>query len=218
MKNIRISDDNQNVLFKGALILGVAYFANKALNNSKQNNANDNTFENESNIIANDLYNAGHTGIWGETEDEERIIEIAKSIKDFSEVSKSYRTMFGEDLNKELNRWLNVTELAQFKANLGTGKSTGGGGTTTPKTNPKGFRKGDTLYSRGDWWLRSTNSPYGTIVKTKGGEKWQLMNNPYYATIGGTQGWWVVIKGLIGSNTSNYNKYYVIYINALYKK
>ncbi len=94
---------------------------------------------------------------------------------------------------------------------------TGGGGVViTP--NPKGFKKGDLLYSRGGWNLRNTTSPYSSLLKTNGGEKWQLYNNPYFTTIGETQGWYVVVKGLAGVNTSIYNKYFVIYLDALYKK
>lgn len=224
MKNVRISDNNQSLLIKGVLVFGGAYLLNNIISNASENAANDNSFAKENNRLANELYNAGNTGLWGVTEDEEKIIEIAKSIKDFAGVSQSYRTMFGEDLNKDLNKWLNPSELARFNANLGigsagTGGGTGSGGSTpTPTTNPKGFKKNDLLYSRGSWNLRSTNSPYATTAKTKGGEKWQLMNNPYYATIGGTAGWWVVVKGLAGTNTSIMGKYFVIYIDALYKK
>lgn len=226
MKNVRISDNNQSLLIKGVLVFGGAYLLNNMISNASENAANDNSFAKENNRLANELYNAGNTGLWGVTEDEEKIIEIAKSIKDFAGVSQAYRTMFGEDLNKDLNKWLDPSELARFNANLGVGSagtgvgsgSTGGGGGTPPTTNPKGYKKGQLLYSRGNWNLRNTNPPYATTAKTKGGEKWELMNNPYFATIGGTAGWWVVVKGLAGTNTSIMGKYFVIYIDALYKK
>ncbi|MER0442808.1 hypothetical protein [Emticicia sp. W12TSBA100-4] len=226
MKITRISDSNQGLLIKGVLVFGGAYLLNNIISNASENNANDNSFAKENNRLANELYNAGNTGIWGVTEDEERIIEIAKSIKDFPGVSQAYRTMFGEDLNKDLNKWLNPSELARFNANLGIGGGSGGtgggtgsgGGTPTPTTNPKGFKKGDFLYSQGAKNLRSTDPPYSAKAKTKGGEKWQLMNNPYYATIDGNTGWWVVVKGLAGTNTSIMGKYYVFWINYLYKK
>ncbi len=106
----RISENNKSLVIKGVLFLGGAYFLNNAISNAKENSESDQAFDKEPNRIANELYNAGNTGLWGTTEDEEKIIEIAKSIKDFASVSRAYRTLFDEDLNKDLNRWLNPQE------------------------------------------------------------------------------------------------------------
>jgi hypothetical protein len=153
--------------------------------------------------------------------DEEKILEISKKITDYEGVAEQYKLIYNEDLTKDLAKVLDATEIGQFNANVNASKTIpsggGSGGTTTTPTNPTGFKKGDIVYSKGGWNLRDTDSPYEPEDKTVAGEDWILWNNPYYATIGNTAGWWVVVEQP-KSRYTFYPSYYVVSLNALYKK
>lgn len=156
--------------------------------------------------------------------DESKIIEISKQITDYEGVAEQYKLIYKEDLTKDLASVLNPTEIGEFNANVkapkvitgGGGGATGGatGGTTI---NTTGFKKGDKVYSKGGWNLRDTDSPYGKETTTVAGEDWILWNNPYYATIDKTAGYWVVVEQP-KSRYTFYPSYFVVSVSALYKK
>lgn len=169
--------------------------------------------------------------------DESKIIEISKQITDYEGVAEQYKLIYNEDLTKDLASVLNPTEIGEFNANVkapkvitgGGGGSTGGGSTGTgggTTTNTTGFKKGDTVYSKGNYKLRDTDPPYGQKTTTIAGEDWILYNNPYYATFVekdkdgktvNTSGWWVVIEQP-KSRYYFYPSYFVVSVSALYKK
>ena len=69
--------------------------------------------------VAAEIWAAGHTGLWGSTEDEERIIKAAHKIPNFDfykDVIKAYRAQHtGEELEEDLYWWLSSDEYVQFK-------------------------------------------------------------------------------------------------------
>ena len=179
-----VSQKNQNLLIKGAFMVGGFFAAKYFIDRFARNNSSDNAFDDENITLANMLYQAGH--IWGGmAEDEERIIELAGYIKDYSKVSQAYRTKYGVNLDVELTKWLNATELEQFKARLGTTVTPSGGGGSIPTgggstpTTPAptggsgtgGFRVGQKVYFKAsNWNVRSMQSPYRPIRVSKAGQ------------------------------------------------
>lgn len=167
--------------------------------------------------------------------DEDGILAISKQITDYEGVAEQYKLIYGEDLTKDLAKVLNADEIGQFNANVKAPKITGGGGGSTgggsgsggsTTTNTTGFKKGDIVYSKGNYKLRDTNPPYGQKNSTVAGEDWILYNNPYYATFVekdkdgktvNTSGWWVVVEQP-KSRYYFYPSYFVVSVSALYKK
>lgn len=175
-----VSEKNQHLLMKGAFLVGSFFAARYLIDRYNKNTSSDNAFDDENILLANQLYQAGH--IWGGiAEDEERIIELAGYIKDYSKVSQAYRTKYGVNLDVELTKWLSADELQQFKARLGTtvtpagggNAPTGGGTTPTIPTggNTSGLRIGQKVYFKAsNWNVRSSKSPYRPIRLSKAGQ------------------------------------------------
>lgn len=169
--------------------------------------------------------------------DEEKCLEIARSIKqksDYALISTKYKEIYGTDLTKDLEKILNADQIAAFNAAIGTGGTSGGtsGGVivTKPAINPTtgqpAIKKGDIVFTKGNYNLRSTDPPYGVNNSTVNGEDWICYNNPYYATITDKDkngkdvklsGWWVVIQQP-KSRYTFYPSYFVVSLNAVYKK
>ncbi len=154
--------------------------------------------------------------IFGDSTDETEITAVAvemSRLKNFTVVATKYQTIYGSDLATDLEK---DGVYALFNQSYVTGSngggSTGGGGVS----NPLYIKKGDTVYSKGGYNLRSSNSPYGAETTTIAGQDW-LVNRLFSATIAGTKGVWVEIQ-------QPKNRYwiipskYVIISTALYKK
>jgi hypothetical protein len=167
-----VSGKTQNLLIKGAFWVGGFFAAKYLIDRFAKNSASDNAFDDENILLANQIYQAGHT--WGGmAEDEERIIELAGYIKDYPKVSQAYRTKYGVNLDIELTRWLNADELQQFKARLGTTVTpSGGSGGTNPIPPTTGTLKlGQSAYfTESNWNVRSNISPYKPIGKSASGQ------------------------------------------------
>lgn len=176
-----VLDRNQNLIIKGVVLVGGFFAAKYFLEQLAKNASSDNAFDDENIMLANMLYQAGH--IWGGiAEDEEKLIELAGYIKDYSKVSQAYRAKYGVNLDTELAKWLSVDELQQFKARLGTtvtpaggsdGTTPTGGGTPTTPTggNTNSLRIGQKVYFKAsNWNVRSNASPYRPIRLTKAGQ------------------------------------------------
>lgn len=144
-------------------------------------------------------------------------VEMGKK-KNYEAVAEAFNLLFSQKLDDEL-RSEGVFDDFFNTYNAQAGGS-GGGTTTNPPINTttvKNFKKGDIVFSKGGYNLRSTSAPYGVVDSTVNGEDWILYNNPYMSTIGGKQGYWVVIE----QPKSRYNfwpSYYVVFLDALYKK
>lgn len=188
-----------------------------------------NLANNEAGLLAQQLFTAFHplisTPLFGyylpDGTDEDAVESIAIQMgkkKNYSAVSEAYQILHGNTLDDDL-RSEGVFDLF-FNAYNAQSGNTGGAGNNNP-TNPqysnKGMKKGDIVYSNGGWNLRSTDAPYNPIALTVKGEDWILWNNPYISTIGGKQGYWVVVE----QPKSRYifsPSYYVVSLDALYKK
>lgn len=224
--------DTLSGLFKSRevkfVIIGLAayYFYTTTKKKEDKENILSNLADNEAGLIAQRLHTAFHpyvsTPIFGwyppDGTDETAVETIAAQMgkkKNYSAVSEAFNLLFSQNLDDEL-RSEGVFDIF-FNAYNAQSGGTGGTPTTPAPNSSKGFKKGDVVYSFGEWNLRSTTAPYGVIDKTVKGEDWILYNNPYLSTIGGTKGYWVVIQQP-KSRYTFYPSYYVVFLDALYKK
>lgn len=143
-------------------------------------------------------------------------------LKNFSQVSEAYNTLFSNSLKDDLNSegvydvFMNAYN-GQTQTSVPVNTVPNSPATTPPVTTNPGMKKGDTVYSKGGFNLRSTDSPYKAIDKTVAGEDWILYNNPYRNTIDKITATWVVVQQP-KSRYIFYPSYYVVSIDALYKK
>jgi hypothetical protein len=206
--------------------IGAYYFYTNTKKKEEKEDILSNLADNEAGLLAQRLHAAFHpyvsTPIFGwyppdgtdETAIEAIAVQMGKK-KNYSAVAEAFKVMFSQNLDDELrSEGVFDTFFNTYNAQLG---GTGGTTNTPAPTSTKGFKKGDIVYSYGDWNLRSTTAPYGVVDKTVKGEDWILYNNPYLATIGGKQGYWVVIQQP-KSRYTFYPSYYVVFLDALYKK
>lgn len=225
--------DNFSGLFKRReiqfLLIGVGayYFYTRTKKKEEKENILANLPNNEAGLLAGRLHNAFHPLIsepvfgWyipdGTDEDAVKNIAIQMGkLKNYSAVSEAYGTLFSSSLETDL-RSEGVYDL--FFDNYNAQGGSGGGSTTTnpPATSTKNMKKGDIVYTYGGWNLRNTTAPYAVTDSTVKGEDWILYSNPYMATIGGRQGYWAVIEQP-KSRYIIWPSYYVVFLEALYKK
>lgn len=144
--------------------------------------------------------------------DENKVIAIAKQmqpLKNYAQVAEAYQTAYAKNLTEELKNE-GVYDLFMSNYNNVVPPTN----TTTPNTI--GFKKGDKVYTKGGYNLRNTDAPYGVIDSTVQGQDFTLYNDPYYATIAGQAGYWVVIQ----QPPTRYwfwASHYVVFLTALYK-
>lgn len=239
LESVKLSDRTKKILF-GAIGIYILYRLYRWYQTDK---ASKTALGDDIGTAAVGLHTAIYSqavDLWGfhiGNGDEEKCLEIARSIKqksDYALISTKYKEIYGTDLTKDLEKILNADQIAAFNAAIGTG-STGGGTSggvtiTTPTTNPSTgkptIKKGDIVYSKGKYNLRTISPPYIVINSTINGEDWICDENPFYATITDIDkngkkskftGWWVVIKQP-KSRYYLYASYFVIAVDGLYKK
>lgn len=231
IESVKLSDRTKKILF-GAIGIYILYRLYRWYQTDK---ASKTALGDEIGTAAVGLHTAIYAqavDVWGfhiGNGDEEKCLEIARSIKNKSDyvlVATKYKEIYGSDLTKDLEKILNADQIAAFNAAIGTGGTVTIPPVIDPTTGKPSIKKGDIVYTKGNYNLRSTDPPYSVNNSTINGEDWICYNNPYYATItdkdkNGKEvkysGWWVVIQ----QPKSRYlftPSYFVIAVNGLYKK
>lgn len=234
---IALFKDTFSGLFKSreikvVAVLGVAYYLYTKLKKDEDKDAvAANLPNNAAAMFAQQLHNAFHplvsTPIFGwyppDGTDENAVKSIATqmgNLKNYTAVSEAYTTLFNLKLDTELrsegvfDTFFNAYNSASVSSVSATNNPIVQTSNTVNKTN---LKKGDKVYTAGGWNLRSTNAPYAAIDKTVVAQDWILYNNPYYATISGTAGWWVVVEQP-KSRYLLYPSYYVVSVDSFLKK
>lgn len=217
------------------IVIGVAvyYFYMRTKKSEEQADIIATLPDNEAGLYAEKLFNAFHPlstiSLLGyylpDGTDETAITTVAVEMgkkKNYQAVSDAYKLLHKNELKDDLtdegvfDLFFNSYNTQKVVVTPPIVTPPTGGGVVT--TNPKGMKKGDTVYSLGGYNLRDTNAPYAkTVYKTVKGEDWILFNNPYIATIDGQKGYWVVVQQPKGRYVF-YPSYYVVFLDALYKK
>jgi hypothetical protein len=173
-------------LFVGVAIVGGGLFLKNILDESEKESKSDNAFSDENTSHALQLHALLHEGWFGWFEDENGVVEYALNISDYPKVSKIYREKYGVNLDEELSKYLNATELAQFKANLKRS------GTSLPKTTPAPAKRayGTKLYAKFDCNIRTLDGK--SVLRKKKGEFFGTYSREFEGTIAGIKALWVV--------------------------